>query len=73
MAQETNQANHNQKTETFRERLGDRDIEMGDFKVDDLRKIASEYSISGSHDMSKEVLVETINKVRHSESGKSQS
>jgi hypothetical protein len=71
MAQETNQeAKQNHKSETFRERLGDRDIEMDDFKVDDLRKIASEYSISGSHDMSKEVLVETINKVRHSESGK---
>ena len=57
------------KSLSFRERLGDRDIEMDDFKVDDLRKIASEYSISGSHDMSKDVLVATINKVRKSESG----
>jgi hypothetical protein len=64
-AQEMNQ----KKTQSFRERLGDRDIEMDDYKVDDLRKIASEYSISGSHDMSKEVLVATINKVRKSESG----
>lgn len=67
-AQDTNQKK-DVKTQSFRERLGDRDIEMDDYKVDDLRKIASEYSISGSHDMSKDVLVATINKVRKSESG----
>lgn len=54
------------KTETFREKLGDKDIELDDFKVDDLRKIASEYGVSGSHDMSKGDLVEAINKARRS-------
>jgi hypothetical protein len=53
------------KAETFREKLGDKDIEINDFKVDDLRKIASEYSVSGSHDMNKGTLVEAINKARH--------
>ncbi len=48
----------------FLEKLGDKDIELGDFKVDDLRKIASEFSISGSHDMHKEDLVQAINKAR---------
>jgi len=55
------------KTETFREKLGTKDIEISEFKVDELRKIASEYDISGSHDMHKEELVMAINKVRHSE------
>jgi hypothetical protein len=52
------------KPQSFRERLGDGDIDMNDFKVDDLRKIASEYSISGSHDLHKEELVNAINKAR---------
>jgi hypothetical protein len=51
----------------FLEKLGDKDIELGDFKVDDLRKIASEFSISGSHDMHKEDLVQAINKARKSD------
>jgi hypothetical protein len=55
------------KQETFREKLGTKDIEVGEFKVDELRKIASEYDISGSHDMHKEELVMAINKVRRSE------
>jgi hypothetical protein len=53
--------------ETFREKLGDKDIQLNDYKVDELRKIASEYDISGSHDMHKEELVDAINKVRKSE------
>jgi hypothetical protein len=55
------------KTENFREKLGDKDIELDDFKVDDLRKIASEYDVSGSHDMHKSDLVGAINKARHGE------
>jgi hypothetical protein len=51
-------------SQNFREKLGDKDIEMSDFKVDDLRKIASEYKISGSHDMPKGTLVEAINRAR---------
>ena len=54
--------------ETFREKLGDKDIEMSDFKVDDLRKIASEYRISGSHDMPKGTLVDAINRARRQQS-----
>ena len=56
--------------ESFRERLGEGDIQMDDYKVDDLRKIASEYDISGSHDMNKQELVETINRVRRSQAQK---
>ncbi|MDB5178902.1 MAG: hypothetical protein JWN01_845 [Patescibacteria group bacterium] len=59
-------ARRKNNSETFRERLGNEDIQMDDFKVDDLRKIASEYDISGSHDMNKQELVETINRVRRS-------
>lgn len=54
----------NNKTDTFLETLGEKDIDINDFKVDDLRKIASKLDISGSHDMHKEELVETINKAR---------
>ena len=56
-----------QHNESFRERLGNEDIKLGDYKVDDLRKIASEFSISGSHGMNKEELVETINKTRRNQ------
>ena len=63
-------SNSSTKVETFREKLGDRDIDVNDYKVDQLRKIASEYDISGSHDMHKEELVNTINKVRQSELSK---
>jgi hypothetical protein len=55
------------KPESFRERLGAGDIDINDYKVDDLRKIASEYSVSGSHDMHKEELVDAINKARKAE------
>jgi hypothetical protein len=54
----------NSRSETFLETLGEKDIEINDFKVDDLRKIASKLDISGSHDMHKEELVDTINKTR---------
>jgi len=54
----------NNKTDTFLETLGEKDIDINDFKVDDLRKIASKLDISGSHDMHKEELVDTINKTR---------
>jgi hypothetical protein len=60
--------NNSSTAETFREKLGDRDIEISDFKVDDLRKIASEYKISGSHDMPKGTLVEAINRARRQQS-----
>ena len=56
------------KTETFREKLGDKDIEVNDYKVDELRKIASEFSVSGSHDMNKGVLVDAINRARRQKS-----
>jgi hypothetical protein len=55
------------KTDSFREKLGDKDLEIDDYKVDDLRKIASEYDISGSHDLNKEALVNAINQVRRGE------
>jgi hypothetical protein len=57
-------ASRNQGKVTFLEKIGDRDIELDDFKVDDLRKIASECGVSGSHDMHKQELVEAINKAR---------
>ena len=50
--------------DTFREQLGDKDIEIDDYKVDDLRKMASAFDISGSHDMNKQELVNTLNKAR---------
>jgi hypothetical protein len=56
--------------DTFRERLGKEELKIDSYKVDDLRKIASEYDISGSHDMHKEELVDAINKVRKSEMAK---
>lgn len=59
--------NNRKKTDTFREMLSDKDIEINDFKVDDLRKIASQLDISGSHDMHKEELVDTINRTRRSQ------
>ena len=55
------------KPDSFREKLGDQDVEIDDYKVDDLRKIASEYDISGSHDLKKADLVEAINQVRRGE------
>jgi hypothetical protein len=63
-AMASNPNRNTQKNSDFRERLGDKDIEMGDFRVDDLRKIASEFDVSGSHDMHKEELVKAINKAR---------
>jgi hypothetical protein len=59
--------NATKKTETFREKLGTKDIELDDFKVDELRKIASEYDVSGSHDLKKPDLVNAINKARHTD------
>jgi hypothetical protein len=56
------------KTETFREKLGDKDIELDEYKVDDLRKIASEYDVAGSHDMHKGDLVNAINRARRNQS-----
>lgn len=58
-------------TDTFREKLGDTPIELDDYKVDDLRKIASEFGVSGSHDLKKPELVEAINHVRQQQSAKS--
>jgi superoxide dismutase len=55
-----------QSKENFLEQIGDRDIELGDYKVDKLRQIASEVGVSGSHDMHKPELVEAINKARKS-------
>jgi hypothetical protein len=56
------------KTEIFQEKLGEKDIEVNDFKVDELRKIASEFSVSGSHDMNKGMLVDAINRARKQKS-----
>lgn len=56
------------KPQSFREKLGAEDIDINDYKVDDLRKIASEYDISGSHDMKKVDLVAAINTARKNES-----
>jgi hypothetical protein len=55
-------------TDTFREKLGNEPIEVGDYKVDELRKIASEFGVSGSHDLKKEDLVVAINRARENES-----
>ena len=57
----------NKRSDNFWETLGDKDIEINDYKVDDLRKIASKLDISGSHDMHKEELVVTINKTRRNQ------
>ncbi len=54
-------------TETFREKLGSEPIEIGDYKVDELRKMASEFGVTGSHDLKKEDLVVAINKARESD------
>ena len=67
MARTASTSKTEKKPQNFREKLGTKDIEMSEFKVDELRKIASEYDISGSHDMHKEELVNAINKVRRSE------
>ena len=56
-----------ERTDTFREKIGDADIQISDYKVDELRKIASSFAISGSHSMNKEELVDTINKTRKSQ------
>jgi hypothetical protein len=54
----------NANAETFREKLGNEPIELSDYKVDDLRKMASEFGVTGSHDLRKEDLVAAINKAR---------
>lgn len=51
-------------SDTFREKLGNEPIEMSDYKVDDLRKIAIEFGVGGSHDLKKSDLVDAINKAR---------
>jgi hypothetical protein len=56
------QANKQENKTKFLEKIGGRPIEIGDFKVDELRKIASESGVSGSHDLHKTELVEAINK-----------
>jgi hypothetical protein len=58
----------NAKSDTFRERLGKGPIDINDYKVDDLRKIASECGVTGSHDLKKTELVAAINKARESSS-----
>lgn len=52
------------RLDTFREQLGDKDIQIDDYKVDELRKMASTFNISGSHSMNKQELVDTLNKTR---------
>jgi hypothetical protein len=64
--EKANNTKSSSKGQTFREKLGTKSVEIDDFKVDELRKIASEYDISGSHEMHKEELVTAINKVRAS-------
>jgi hypothetical protein len=64
--EKANNTKSSPKAQTFREKLGNKSVEIDDFKVDELRKIASEYDISGSHEMHKEELVTAINKVRES-------
>jgi hypothetical protein len=64
--EKANNVKSSPKAQTFREKLGNKSIEIDDYKVDELRKIASEYDISGSHEMHKEELVTAINKVRES-------
>lgn len=56
----------NANSDTFRERLGEGPIDINDYKVDDLRKIASECGVTGSHDLKKPELVAAINKARES-------
>jgi hypothetical protein len=57
----------NANAETFREKIGNEPIEVNDYKVDDLRKMASEFGVTGSHDLKKEELVAAINKARQSQ------
>jgi hypothetical protein len=60
----TRKADRADRAEEFREQLGERDIEIHDYKVDELRKIASAFGVTGSHGKNKEELVKAINLVR---------
>ena len=59
--------NSDDKAMPFRERLGDKPLGLDDYKVDELRKLASEYHIPGSHGLKKPDLVNAINKARETE------
>lgn len=63
----TKKADRAQRADEFREQLGKRDIEVDEYKVDELRKIASAFGVAGSHGKNKEALVDAINKTRKSE------
>ena len=56
--------NSEHKTTSFREQLGDAPISLDDYKVDELRKLASEFHVGGSHGLKKPDLVAAINKAR---------
>jgi hypothetical protein len=43
------QSDRVQRADEFREQLGDRKIGVDDYKVDELRKIASAFGVVGSH------------------------
>lgn len=58
--------NTGHKTALFREQLGDAPVTLDDYKVDELRKLASEFHITGSHGLKKPELVAAINKAKTS-------
>lgn len=56
--------NNSHKSTSFREQLGDAPVGLDDYKVDELRKLASEFHIAGSHGLKKPELVAAINKAK---------
>jgi len=56
--------NNGHKTTSFREQLGDAPLAVDDYKVDQLRKMASEFHIAGTHALKKPELVAAINKAK---------
>lgn len=48
------------------EHLDDSSVDLNDYRVDDLRKLASKYHIAGSHGLKKPDLIAAINAARES-------
>jgi hypothetical protein len=67
------------KSPEFLEKLenidGDSSVDLNNYRVDDLRKLASKYHIAGSHGLKKPDLIMAINAARdsHTQGGYDQS
>jgi hypothetical protein len=56
------------KSSDFLEKLDkDTNVDLNEYRVDDLRKLASKYHIAGSHGLKKPDLVAAINAARDSQ------